>query len=52
MPLSLDTKTLTIGELFSGPNVFRMPIFQRPFSFKADIGRVDPSMSGACALQG
>ncbi len=36
MPLSFDTKTLTIGELFSGPNVFRMPIFQRPFSWEEE----------------
>jgi uncharacterized protein with ParB-like and HNH nuclease domain len=32
MPLSFETKTLTVGELFSGSNVFRMPIFQRPYS--------------------
>ena len=36
MPLSFDTKTLTIGEAFSGPNVFRMPIFQRPFSWEEE----------------
>jgi hypothetical protein len=33
MPLSLETKTMTLGELFSGSNVFRMPIFQRPYSW-------------------
>jgi hypothetical protein len=33
MPLSFETKTLTVGELFSGSNVFRMPIFQRPYSW-------------------
>ena len=31
MPLSFETKTLTVGELFSGSNVLRMPIFQRPY---------------------
>ena len=34
MPLSFETKTLTVGELFSGNNVFRMPIFQRPYSWE------------------
>jgi hypothetical protein len=33
MPLSFETKTMTVGELFSGSNVFRMPIFQRPYSW-------------------
>jgi hypothetical protein len=33
MPLSFETKTLTVGELFSGGNIFRMPIFQRPYSW-------------------
>jgi hypothetical protein len=33
MPLTFETKTLTVGELFSGSNVFRMPIFQRPYSW-------------------
>jgi hypothetical protein len=33
MPLSFDTKTITVGELLSGSNIFRMPIFQRPFSW-------------------
>ena len=26
-------RQLTVGELFSGSNVFRMPIFQRPYSW-------------------
>jgi len=33
MPLSFDTKTLTVGELFTGACVYRMPIFQRPYSW-------------------
>jgi hypothetical protein len=36
MPLSFETKTMTVGELFSGSNVFRMPIFQRPFSWEEE----------------
>ena len=36
MPLSFETKTLTVGELFSGSNIFRMPIYQRPFSWDED----------------
>ena len=36
MPLSFETKTMTVGELFSGSNVFRMPIFQRPYSWEEE----------------
>jgi hypothetical protein len=48
MPLSFETKTMTVGELFSGSNVFRMPIFQRPYSWDEEtalelFGRYPPS---------
>lgn len=33
MPISFDTQTITIKELFSGDNVYRMPTFQRPYSW-------------------
>ena len=36
MPLSFETMTMTVGELFSGSNVFRMPIFQRPYSWEEE----------------
>ncbi len=36
MPFSFETKTITVGELFSGSNVFRMPIFQRPYSWEEE----------------
>ena len=36
MPIALETNTLTVGELFSGSNVFRMPIFQRPYSWEEE----------------
>jgi hypothetical protein len=50
MPLSFETKTLTVGELFSGSNVFRMPIFQRPFSWDEEtalelFGDIDQAMA-------
>lgn len=58
MPIAFDTKTLTVGELFSGANVFRMPIFQRPYSWEEEkalelfddvhqaMGRGDPQRPG------
>ena len=36
MPIAFETNTLTVGELFSGSNVFRMPIFQRPYSWEEE----------------
>jgi hypothetical protein len=56
MPLSFDTKTLTIGELFSGPNVFRMPIFQRPFSWEEEtalelFGDIHQAMERAAEVE-
>ncbi|MGA7324047.1 MAG: DUF262 domain-containing HNH endonuclease family protein [Rhodomicrobium sp.] len=33
MALSFDTRTVALGELFSGTNTFRLPGFQRPFSW-------------------
>ena len=36
MPLSFKTNTVTVGDLFSGSNIFRMPIFQRPFSWNEE----------------
>jgi hypothetical protein len=33
MALSFDTRTVALGELFSGANTFRLPGFQRPFSW-------------------
>ena len=57
MPLSFDTKTLTIGELFSGANVFRMPIFQRPFSWEEEtalelFGDIHQAMERAQEVEG
>lgn len=34
MTISLDAQTCSIGELFSSENTFRMPVFQRPFSWE------------------
>jgi Protein of unknown function DUF262 len=50
MPLSFETKTLTVGELFSGSNAFRMPIFQRPYSWDEEtalemFGDIDQAMA-------
>ena len=36
MPLSFKTNTVTVGDLFSGSNIFRMLIFQRPFSWNEE----------------
>lgn len=33
MALSFDTRTIALGELLSGRNTFRLPGFQRPFSW-------------------
>jgi uncharacterized protein with ParB-like and HNH nuclease domain len=33
MALSFKNTTVTVGDLLSGSNVFRMPIFQRPYSW-------------------
>jgi Protein of unknown function DUF262/Protein of unknown function (DUF1524) len=49
MPLSFETKTMTVGELFSGSNVFCMPIFQRPYSWEEEtalelFGDIDQAM--------
>jgi hypothetical protein len=33
MPIKMESQTLTIGELFTSSNVFRMPAFQRPYSW-------------------
>ena len=32
-PWGAVCRSMTVGELFSGSNVFRMPIFQRPYSW-------------------
>ena len=37
MAFSLETKTYSIGELLSGPHIFRVPPFQRPFAWTDDI---------------
>jgi hypothetical protein len=57
MPLSFETKTLTVGELFSGGNVFRMPIFQRPYSRDEEtavelFGDIDQAMVKSNARSG
>ena len=33
MPLSFDTRAVSVGELLSGTNIFRLPSFQRPYSW-------------------
>jgi hypothetical protein len=33
MPLSFDTRVVSVGELLSGTNIFRLPSFQRPYSW-------------------
>lgn len=38
MSLSFETRSLSVGQLLSGTNVFRMPAFQRPFSWTEDTG--------------
>jgi uncharacterized protein with ParB-like and HNH nuclease domain len=36
MSLTFETRSLSVGELLSGTNVFRMPVFQRPYSWTED----------------
>ena len=36
VPLSFKTSTVAVGDLLSGANVFRMPIFQRPYSWNEE----------------
>ena len=36
MPLSFKTSTVAVGDLLSESNVFRMPIFQRPYSWNEE----------------
>lgn len=33
MPIKMESQTLTIGELLTSSNIFRMPAFQRPYSW-------------------
>jgi uncharacterized protein with ParB-like and HNH nuclease domain len=56
MPLSFETQTMTVGELFSGSNVFRMPIFQRPYSWDEEtalelFGDIDQAMGSRIPAQ-
>src|SRR5689334_10521016 len=36
MSLTFETRSLSVGELLSGLSVFRMPVFQRPYSWTED----------------
>jgi hypothetical protein len=38
MSLSFETRSLSVGQLLSGTSVFRMPAFQRPYSWTEDTG--------------
>lgn len=33
MPIKMESQTLTIGELLTSSNIFRMPAFQRPYAW-------------------
>jgi hypothetical protein len=36
VPLSFKSNSVTVGDLLSGSNIFRMPIFQRPYSWNEE----------------
>ena len=49
MPINIEARTLTIGELLGGDHTFSMPAFQRPYSWGEDeAGQLYDDVHTAC----
>ena len=53
VPINVEARTLTIGELLGGDHVFSMPPFQRPYSWgEEEAGQLFDDVHAACEAEG